>query len=170
MDLKIIYSDRKTVAISVKSGEVIIRSPIGVKKERLEKILAENMDWVKKALQKSKEFSEKYPEPTKEQVKLLRAAAKKYFSNKCAYYADIMGLKYNRITITGAKTRFGSCSSGKNICFSYRLMLYHEECREYVVVHELAHLKYMNHSKAFYELIEKYMPDYKRRRALLKSR
>ena len=78
------------------------------------------------------------------------------------------GLKYNRITITSAKTRFGSCTTQKNISFSYRLMLYPELAREYVVVHELAHLIEMNHSKKFYAIIEKYLPDYKERKKLLK--
>ena len=79
-----------------------------------------------------------------------------------------MGLKYSRIKITSAVKRFGSCSSSGNICYSYRLMLYPEEAREYVVVHELAHLEEMNHSKKFYEIISKVLPDYKYRRRLLK--
>ena len=79
-----------------------------------------------------------------------------------------MGLKYGRITITSAKGRFGSCSSEGNISFSCRLMTYPEAARDYVVVHELAHLVEMNHSKRFYSIIEKYMPDYKIRKRMLK--
>ena len=79
-----------------------------------------------------------------------------------------MGLKYGRITITSAKTRFGSCSSKGRISYSYRLMLYPEAARDYVVVHELAHLVEMNHSKRFYDVIEKFMPDYKERKRMLK--
>ena len=79
-----------------------------------------------------------------------------------------MGLNYGRITITSAKKRFGSCSSVGNISYSYRLMLYPEAAREYVVVHELAHLVEMNHSKKFYEVIAKILPDYKYRKKLLK--
>jgi len=81
-----------------------------------------------------------------------------------------MNLKYGRITITSAKTRFGSCSSKGNISYSYKLMLYPEAAREYVVVHELAHLVEMNHSKRFYSLVERYLPDYKERRKLLKNK
>jgi predicted metal-dependent hydrolase len=79
-----------------------------------------------------------------------------------------MGLKYGRITITSAKKRFGSCSTAGNISYSYRLMLYPEEAREYVVVHELAHLVQMNHSKEFYNIIAKVLPDYKYRKKMLK--
>ena len=169
MNCKIIYSDRKSVGISVKAGEVIIRSPRGVKREVLEKILADNSSWVARAIEKTKQISENHPEPTKAEERALRLAAKKYFEEKCRLFAEKMGLEYGRISITGAKTRFGSCSSKKNVCFSYRLMTYPEAAREYVIVHELCHLVHMNHSSAFYALLERYMPDYKRRRALLKQ-
>ena len=79
-----------------------------------------------------------------------------------------MNLQYGRITITSAKTRFGSCSSEGNIAFSYRLMLYPEAAIDYVVVHELAHRREMNHSAAFYKIIASVLPDYKYRNALLK--
>ena len=95
--------------------------------------------------------------------------AKKYLTNKTEYFANIMGIKCGRITITSAKTRFGSCSSKGNISYSYRLMLYPEAAREYVVVHELSHVCEMNHSKRFYAIIERYLPDYKERKKLLKN-
>ena len=79
-----------------------------------------------------------------------------------------MGLKYGRIKITSAKTRYGSCSIDKNICFSYMLMLYPEAARDYVIVHELCHLVHMNHGRKFYDLLAKFMPDYKERKRLLK--
>jgi predicted metal-dependent hydrolase len=169
MTYKIIYSERKSVSISVKAGEVILRSPKGVKREILEKILADNSEWVERAIEKTKQISENHPEPTKIEERALRLAARKYFKEKCPIFAEKMGLEYGRISITGAKTRFGSCSSNKNICFSYRLMTYPEEAREYVIVHELCHLVHMNHSRAFYALLERYMPDYKKRKALLKQ-
>ena len=106
---------------------------------------------------------------TDEKIAELKRSARTYLEAKTKYFANIMGLKYGRITITSAKTRFGSCSSKGNISYSYLLMTYPEAAREYVVVHELAHLVHMNHSAAFYALVERYMPDYKARRKLLKS-
>ena len=73
------------------------------------------------------------------------------------------------VKINFAKTRFGSCSSKNSINFSAFLMLFPLEAVDYVVVHELAHIKYKNHQKEFYALVEKYMPDYKKRMALLKK-
>lgn len=79
-----------------------------------------------------------------------------------------MDLYPKSIKITSAKTRFGSCSGDNRLCFSYLLMLYPKEAVDYVIVHELAHIKEHNHSKRFYKLIEKYMPDYKEKIKLLK--
>ena len=73
------------------------------------------------------------------------------------------------IRITSARTRFGSCSGKNSLCFSWRLMEYPEEAIDYVVVHELAHLRYMNHGAEFYALIARYLPDWKTRRALLRA-
>ena len=75
-----------------------------------------------------------------------------------AYYSEWMGLYPTQVRITGARTRFGSCSSQGHICFSWRLMQYPPEAIDYVVVHELAHLRYMNHGAEFYALIARYLP------------
>ena len=104
------------------------------------------------------------------EIKALKKEAKRYLTEKCEYFASVMGLSYNRITITSAKTRFGSCSSSKNISFSYRLMLYPEPAREYVVVHELAHILEKNHSARFYALVARYLPDWQKRQAILRHR
>lgn len=169
MQYEVIYSERKTVNIRVKDGVVIIKAPKKIKKSELVKIIEKHGSWIEKAVKNEAEKRGKYENLTEEEIKLLKKEAKKYLSQKCEYYASLMGLSYNRITVTSAKTRFGSCTSSKNISFSYRLMLYPEAAREYVVVHELAHLKEMNHSKSFYAIIEKYLPDYKERRKLLKK-
>ena len=83
-------------------------------------------------------------------------------------YCILLGVSFSKMSVTEAKTRFGSCSCRGSISFSYRLMLYPKEAIEYVVLHEACHLVFMNHSADFYKLIEKYMPDYKSRARLLK--
>ena len=80
-----------------------------------------------------------------------------------------MGLVPQGVKITSAKTRFGSCSAKNSLCFSYLLLCYPMEAVDYVVVHELAHIRFKNHKKEFYALIEACMPDYKQRRMLLKN-
>lgn len=169
MKYNVIYSDRKTVNISVKDGNVIIKAPRRIKKEELLRIIEKHKAWIDKAVIREREKREKYESLGEGEIKALKKSAREYLTEKCEYFSKLMGLEYNRITITSAKTRFGACTSAKNISFSYRLMLYPEPAREYVVVHELAHLIEMNHSKKFYAIIEKYLPDYKERKKLLKK-
>ena len=169
MNLEIIYSDRKTLSITVKEGRVIVRSPRGLARSRIDSFIDKNREWIAKRIKITKNQVDPIAEMTPEQIKELRETARAYLTAKTKEYANIMGLKYGRITITGAKTRFGSCSSKGNISYSYRLMLYPEEAIDYVVVHELAHLVEMNHSQRFYAIIKNILPDYKERIKLLKK-
>ena len=169
MDYDIIFSDRKTVSLSIKEGRLTVRAPRGASSRDVKKIVEKNSDWIEKHLEKSKAKCERFSSLTDSDISALKKSAKAYFKNKTEEYAKIMGIKYGRITITSAKTRFGACSSKGNISYSYRLMLYPDAAKEYVVVHELCHRIHMNHSKDFYRLLESFMPDYKERRKLLKS-
>lgn len=169
MDYKVIYSGRRTVALTIKDGELIVRAPYGTTKSRIEEIVNSHLEWVNKNLEKWRIRNEKYDRLTDDDIKKLRLKAKSIIPLKVRKYAEIMGIKYGRITISGAKTRFGSCSSKGNLSFSYRLMLYPDEAVDYVVVHELAHIIEMNHSGAFYKIVESVLPDYKERQKLLKK-
>ena len=80
-----------------------------------------------------------------------------------------MGVTYGRISIREQKTRWGSCSSKGNLNFNWRLIFAPPEVLDYVVVHELAHRKEMNHSKAFYAIVESIMPDYRKWKKWLKE-
>ena len=80
-----------------------------------------------------------------------------------------MGLEHGEVKINSAKTRWGSCNRKGNINFTYRLLFVPEEVIDYVVVHELAHLKEMNHSAGFWSVVEQTMPDYKARRKKLRE-
>jgi predicted metal-dependent hydrolase len=85
------------------------------------------------------------------------------------YYAQKIGVSFNGITIRCQRTRWGSCSSKGNLNFNCLLVLLPDEIIDSVVVHELCHLKQMNHSPKFYAEIEKILPDYKIRREWLKQ-
>lgn len=93
--------------------------------------------------------------------KRYRKAAKEYIPQRVAHYQQFTGGAYERIVIRDQKTRWGSCSSNKTLSFNYRLMLAPPQILDYVVVHELCHLKHMNHSREFWAAVEEVMPDYK---------
>ena len=169
MNFEIIYSNRKTISITVKDGRVIVRAPRGVSRSRIDSFVDKNREWIEKRIEITKNQHDPIASMADAQIKRLRELARTYLTAKTEEYSQIMGLKFGRITITGAKTRFGSCSSKGNISYSYRLMLYPEAAIDYVVVHELAHLVEMNHSRRFYAIVEKVLPDYKERVKLLKK-
>ena len=100
---------------------------------------------------------------------MYRKKARKQLEDRAAYYAGLMGVTYNRITVRAAKTRWGSCSARGNLNFHWKLILMPPEVLDYVVVHELAHRREMNHSSRFWTEVERIMPDYKRRRKWLKE-
>lgn len=168
MEYRVVRARRKTVGLHVDGeGNLTVRAPYRLPEAEIEKILFRHRRWISARVAAAKAHPVK--ELTKEQIRTLRREARAYCTAKTAEYAKKMGLSYGKITITGAKTRFGSCSSAGNISYSYRLMFCPESAREYVIVHELAHLVEMNHSPAFYRVVESALPDYKERRKLLKN-
>ena len=170
IEYRVVYSDRRTVTITFdKDGTLLLRAPIGTKKARLEAIIREHAVWIEKHRARAIKKATAEAELTKERIAFLKRQAKERLPALTAHYAALLGVSYGKITITSAKTRFGSCSSTGNISYSYRLMQYPPKAQEYVVVHELCHRVYMNHSSAFYKMIESILPDYKKQRTLLKN-
>ena len=98
-----------------------------------------------------------------------RAVIRGTFIRKVEYYSKIMNVTVGRVTIRNQKTRWGSCSFKGNVNFNYNLYYMPEELLDYVVVHELSHRKYMNHSQSFWCEVEKYCPEYKLCRRRLKD-
>ena len=163
-NLEIIRSRRKTISIEVKSsGEVKVRAPIFCTKRRINAFIKEKQCWIEKTLKNLQKLRVASVPLTQEEIKELREKAKEIIPKKVAYFAETMGLKYNSIKITSATKRFGSCSGKNGLCFSLFLMQFEDSLIDCVVVHD-------NHSKAFYDLVEKYLPDYKLRQKKLKGR
>ncbi|MBR2467248.1 MAG: M48 family metallopeptidase [Clostridia bacterium] len=170
MDYKVVYSKRKTVSLKVTHEGLVVHAPFGVGRDALDGIVEKHAAWVEKTKERVKKEHSFWDSVGEDGIEELRALAREVLTKKTERYSNIMGLKYGRITITSAKTRFGSCSSRGDISYSYRLMAYPDRAVDYVVVHELCHLVHMNHSKDFYALLERILPDYKERRALLKQK
>jgi hypothetical protein len=98
-----------------------------------------------------------------------RGQARMVLTERVDFFAREHAFKIGKIRISSARTRWGSCSSKDTLSFTWRLVMAPLDVIDYVVVHELCHLKEMNHSKAYWAQVEAILPDYKRRRKWLKD-
>ncbi len=111
------------------------------------------------------------PSSIKKEIKLfLRKTSRAYLTQRVEELADKMNVGYNKITLRNQKTRWGSCSSHDNLSLNWRLVHYHPNLIDYVLIHELAHLVHHNHSHRFWQLVTKFDPDYQKHRQQLKKR
>ena len=157
-DYTLIRSRRKTLGLQVdQQGNIIVRAPMTTPQWRIRAFVAEQLSWIDRARQRQQKRLKNLPHIQEEDRERYAALAKQILPGKVAHYAAIMGVTPTGITVTGAKTRFGSCSCQNRLCFSWRLMAYPDEAIDYVVVHELAHIRHKNHSPAFYSFIEHYI-------------
>ncbi len=97
----------------------------------------------------------------------LREEARGLLEPRVKAYAARMGLEYSAIRITSAQTRWGSCSGKNSLNFTWRLAMCAPEAIDYVVVHELSHIRHKDHSRAFWALVERYCPDWRTQRKWL---
>ena len=167
---ELIRSNRRTISVEVdSSGSVLVRSPRLMPKWRIETFVRERQDWIERAKNRQAKRQEKLPDIREEDKPLYVKQAKAILPAKIDYYAKRMGVRPTGLTVTSARTRFGSCSGKDRLSFSWRLMAYPEAAIDYVVVHELAHIRYKDHSRAFYAFVESVLPDYQDRIRLLKG-
>ena len=167
---KLIRSSRRTVNLQIdRDGQLLVRAPYLVPEREIRRIVEQNADWIRRQREISARRREAHPEPTEEEKKAFIRRAKEILPPKVERYAALLGVRPAGITVTSARTRFGSCSAKNRLSFSWRLMDYPEEAIDYVVVHELCHIRHHDHSPAFYDLIASVMPDHKARRALLRK-
>lgn len=161
MQYRIIKSDRKTVALQIKNGEVIVRAPRAMRDDEIAAFVARHADWIRKKLA-TVVGKPSGPAITEEGLRLLTKRAHEIIPPRVKHYAALVGVDYNRVTIRHQKTKWGSCSGKKNLNFNCLLLLTPTEVMDSVIVHELCHLKHMNHSKEFYNEVLRVCPNYKK--------
>ncbi len=167
---QLLRSARKTLSLEIRrDGRLVVRAPLRTTQRQIDEFIANHEAWIASNLEKQRRRREARPEPSDQEREALVRLAMERLPGRVTHFAAIMGLYPAGITITGARTRFGSCSGKNRICFSWRLMQYPEEAVDYVVVHELAHIRHKNHSPAFYACVEQVLPDWRERRQMLKD-
>ncbi len=168
----LIKSKRKTISLEVREDGLIVRAPHRTTKREADEFVRKHEAWIIKkrgqiAARKATEHS--VPRLSEQERRRLAALAKTVIPQRVAHYAQLMGVRYGRITLRCQKTRWGSCSAKKNLNFNILLMLTPPEVVDSVVVHELCHLLEMNHSARFYEQVYAVYPEYDRWNRWLKE-
>ena len=168
MEYIIKYSNRKTIGIYVNNdGTVEVRSPKFVTKTRIEELVRLKESWIENT--KKRILQRKHNEIGEDEVKRLVKLAKEVIPTKVKKFSEIMNVEPLSVRIGNSKSYWGCCSSKNRLNFSWRLMQASDNAIDYVVIHELAHIKEHNHSKEFWDEVAMVMPDYKKYREELKN-
>lgn len=163
----VIRSGRRTLALTLdRDGRPLVRAPLRVRADVIAAFVESHRAWLARAVERF-EWRRSVTELTDEEIRTLREKAERLLPIRVAEYARIMGVTPCGVRITAAKTRFGSCSPKNRLCFSLYLMRYPEKAIDYVVVHELAHIKHKNHGSDFHRAVAAVLPDHLERRRLL---
>ena len=144
---------RKT-DIAYESGKIVIKTPFYESLER-----DYESDENKKAIEKLQGHLKKW----------YKKQAYAYISKRVEYYQSIVGVTVTDVSIKNRKSQWGSCDSNGSLTFSWRLVMARPEAIDYVVIHELCHRKHMDHSRDFWNQVQKYMPDFKTQKQWLEE-
>jgi len=151
-------------------ASVVVTMPIGANLNLVEKFLSKKAAWVLAKILHYKNFSERTILISgKRNYKKYKAAALELAETRVEYFNRIYKFPVNKITVKDQKTRWGSCSKKRNLNFNYKLLFLPQDLSDYLIVHELCHLKEFNHSKAFWNQVTTTIPNYKILRKKLKD-
>jgi predicted metal-dependent hydrolase len=145
-------------------GDVIVTAPWRMNFKNVERFMRENAEWMIEKLKKMKKEKEDsiFVKNNPKEYKRLKEAARTFVSERIEKWNQFYGFPYNRIFIKNQRTRWGSCSSNRNLSFNYKILLLPKKHADYIIVHELCHLKEFNHSKRFWNLVAETFPDYEK--------
>lgn len=167
---RLIRTKRRTMALHVsEDGTITVRAPYRTNALTADAFVEGHREWILSRIAEYDRIRSLRPDYTDQERKEGRERAKRLLKERCRFFAERMGVSYGTITVREQKTRWGSCSAKGNLNFNWKLVLMPEEILDYLVVHELAHRVEMNHSPAFWRVVERELPDYRERRAWLKK-
>lgn len=159
------------ITLSVRqSGAITVTAPVSMPVYLVERFLERKREWLQQVLAGLPMAFIRSPQEVQDEYKQHKEAARALVHRELTRLNLHYGFVYGRVSIRNTTTRWGSCSSKKNLNFSYQLLFLPTPLVEYIVVHELCHLKEMNHGPAFWALVAQTVPDYRARRKAVKAR
>lgn len=158
----------RSLRLEISSSGLVVTKPWFISSAFMERFILRQENWILKNLNKHK-GAKILPAVTKDDLVVLKKRAAKILINRLEIFNKVYNFKYKSISVRDQKTRWGSCSQYGALNFNYRLAMLPEELLDYVAIHELCHLKEMNHSVRFWNLVALTIPDYKERRKELEK-
>lgn len=158
----------RSLRLEIGASGLLVTKPWFISSAFMERFIARQETWILKNLAKHKN-AEVLPKIAKDDLVVLKKRAAKLLITRLEFFNKVYNLKYKSISVRDQKTRWGSCSRQGALNFNYRLALLPESLLDYVAVHELCHLKEMNHSVRFWDLVALAIPDHKEKRKELEK-
>lgn len=150
-------------------GGVVVTAPKWLPQYKVREYVQAHAEWIKEKLLHASNAQKVFPSLTSQELVKVKKMALISFSQRLLELNEQYNFVYKRVSIRNQSTRWGSCSKTGTLSFNYRLYFLRPELQDYVLVHELCHLKEMNHSVKFWGLVERVVPDYKELRRELKK-
>jgi predicted metal-dependent hydrolase len=172
LKVEIQYMPRRTLSLLVThEGRVLVKAPKRTPEKYVLDFVNSKSSWIQKKLAQVSNSQKSVEGLELENLDILKQKklAKLLFIEKIEYWSSKMFLKYRGLRLSSARTRWGSCTHQNIISINWRLSLLPTELLDYVIIHELAHIKEKNHSSDFWNIVSKYCSDYKATRKQLKS-
>lgn len=148
-------------------GAIVVTAPHFFGVDAVERFLARHAAWARRKIEATKGRSA--VNIPRADIPRLKREALALAQERCSHYAKLYGFSYKRISIRAQKTRWGSCSRNGNLSFNYKIAALPAHLAEYIVVHEICHFGEMNHSRAFWALVAKHVPDHASARKALRN-
>ncbi len=161
----------KNISLSVnRDATIVLTLPWWVPKKMGKVFVDSKRQWILKQIKDIELKTKDKKLRTREDYIKNKEKARVLITERLKYFNQYYNLKYNRISIRDTKTRWGSCSSNANLNFSYKLLFLPNDVSDYIIVHELCHLKEMNHSRDFWNLVAEAIPNHRKLRSDIRKK
>ncbi len=145
-----------------RDGRVAVSCPHGADMALIRQFVLAKRQWIWRKLQAFKNSKGNLlSQLTPQDYRTNKERARQLVEERIAFFNQMLGLTFNRLSIRNQKSRWGSCSSKKNININYKIIFLTPRQQDYIIVHELCHLQHMNHSPKFWALVEQLIPEYR---------
>lgn len=169
-ECKISARSRRMRLMVQRGGNFVVMVPLGMSERIMEKFILQKSDWVLAKIAKMKIYSPVIFAPISKQTqKRWKVVARELVLRRLEHFCKIYPFPFHSVTIRHQKTRWGSCSRQGNLNFNAKIAKLTPQLADYIIVHELCHLREMNHSTRFWNLVSQTFPDYKTLRRQLKK-